>query len=69
MANSSISYSFISANCDIVKRQDELTYNVGYLSFIDECCYTELTTHNSGKANIECLIFSFLVSGTKTFEK
>ena len=35
LAISYTSYPFVSDNCNGVKRQDDLTYNVRYLSFIE----------------------------------
>ena len=32
----------------IIETQDQLTYNIGYLSFVDEDEYAEVTAHNSG---------------------
>ena len=46
------SNSSVSVNCNVMERKYELTYNVCYLSFIDEYKYEEVTAHNSGKANI-----------------
>ena len=47
-------------NCNVVEKQDELTYNVNYLCFIDEYKYAEVTSHNTGKDNIECLLYFLL---------
>ena len=48
----SVSYPFVSLNWKVLKIKDEQTYNVVYLSFVDELQYVEVTTHNIVKANI-----------------
>ena len=53
-----ISYTFyysVSVNSNVVEIHDDITYNVVYLSFIDEIEFAEVTAHNSVKSNIECL--------------
>ena len=52
---SSTYYSFVSVNCNVVKRQDDTTYSIGYLFFIDEYYYAEVTTQKSRKSIIEYL--------------
>ena len=45
----STSYLFLSVSCNVAKRQDDTTYIIDYLSFIDEYWYTEVTAQNSVK--------------------
>ena len=42
---------------NVVGKQDDLTYNVCYLSFVNELESVEVIVQNSVKANIERLIY------------
>ena len=44
--------NFLSVHCNVVKRQDELSYDVLYISFIDEHEHAEVTDGNNGNANM-----------------
>ena len=39
------------------EKLDELIYNVGYLSLIDEKYYADVNTQNSGKSNAQCWLY------------
>ena len=44
-------------NLNVVTKHDEITYNFGYLSLIDENYSAEVNNRSSGKSYIYCLLY------------